>query len=102
MDRTLEYIHYNDLYDLYGNLLNEREKEIFSLFYEEDLSLQEIADERNVSKSAIGKTIQIVAKKLDDYEDKLHFLEKISKVEQELEKLNNKNIQEKIIEIMKD
>lgn len=100
MDKTLEYIHYNDLFDLYGNLLNEREREIFTLFYEEDLSLQEIADEREVSKSAIGKTIQIVEEKLDDYEAKLHFLEKISKVEDMLE--NNKNIQEKIIEILKD
>lgn len=102
MDRTLEYIHYNDLFDLYGNLLNEREKEIFTLFYEEDLSLQEIADERGVSKSAIGKTIQIIAKKLEDYESKLHFLEKLSKVKIELQKLNDEDIQEKIIEIMKD
>lgn len=102
MDRTLEYIHYNDLFDLYGSLLTEREKAIFSLFYEEDLSLQEIADLRKVSKSAIGKTIQIISKKLDDYEEKLHFLEKISKVECELKTLGNKDIQEKIIEIMKD
>ena len=102
MDRTFEYIHYNDLFDLYGNLLNDREREIFTLFYEEDLSLQEIADEREVSKSAIGKTIQIVEEKLDEYEFKLHFLEKISKVENILEKINNKDIQEKIIEILKD
>lgn len=102
MDKTQEYIHYNDLFDLYGNLLNEREREIFTLFYEEDLSLQEIADEREVSKSAIGKTIQVVNKKLEDYESKLHFLDKIGKVCCELKKINNKDIQEKIIEIMKD
>jgi len=102
MDKTQECIHYNDLFDLYGNLLNEREREIFTLFYEEDLSLQEIADERMVSKSAIGKTIQVVNKKLEDYESKLHFLDKIDKVCCEIKKINNKDIQEKIIEIMKD
>ena len=102
MDKTQEYIHYNDLFDLYGTLLNEREREIFNLFYEEDLSLQEIADLRGVSKSAIGKAIQIVNKKLDDFEGKLHFLDKIDKVFNELKKINDKDIQEKIIEIMKD
>lgn len=98
MDKTRECVYYNELFDLYGNLLNEREKEIFTLFYEEDLSLQEIADERGISKSAIGKTIQIVVGKLEDYESKLHFYDKLIKVNHVLEK---KDIQEKIMEIMK-
>lgn len=50
MNRTEEYIYYNALFDIYGNLLNERESEIYRLFYEEDLSLQEIADNRSVVK----------------------------------------------------
>ena len=102
MDKTLEYIHYNGLFDLYGNLLTDREREIFTLFYEEDLSLQEIANERKVSKSAVGKTIQIVEEKLEDYESKLHFSERIIKIENILEKIDNKDIQEKIMEILKD
>lgn len=81
MNRTEEYIHYNKLFDIYGNLLNEREKEIFALFYEEDLSLQEIADERSVSKSAIGNTITTINHKLDTYEEKLGFLNKINDLE---------------------
>lgn len=98
MDKTSECIYYNELFDLYGNLLNDREKEIFTLFYEEDLSLQEIADERGISKSAIGKTIQIVVRKLEDYESKLHFFTKLEKVKT---LLKNKEESEKIIEIMK-
>ncbi len=93
MNRTEEYIHYNQLFDIYGNLLNEREKEIFSLFYEEDLSLQEIADLRSVSKSAIGNTITTINNKLDTYEEKLEFLKKINELEILVEKIENKKLQ---------
>lgn len=96
MNRTEEYIHYNKLFDLYGNLLNEREKEIFTLFYEEDLSLQEIASVRGVSKSAIGSAITTINKKLDAYENKLGFLKKISLLDTLVEKIEDKDLKEKI------
>lgn len=101
MNRTEEYIHYNKLFDIYGNLLNEREKEIFALFYEEDLSLQEIADERSVSKSAIGNTITTINHKLDTYEEKLGFLNKINDLEILVEKIEDKELQENIRKAMK-
>lgn len=100
MNRTEEYIHYNKLFDMYGNLLNEREKEIFALFYEEDLSLQEIADERSVSKSAIGNTITTINHKLDTYEEKLGFLNKINDLETLVKKIENKDLKEKIEKII--
>lgn len=96
MNRTEEYIHYNKLFDIYGALLNEREKEIFALFYEEDLSLQEIADVRGVSKSAIGSAITTINKKLDTYEEKLGFLNKINTLESLVEKIEDKDLKEKI------
>lgn len=101
MNRTEEYIHYNKLFDIYGNLLNEREKEIFALFYEEDLSLQEIADVRSVSKSAIGNTITTINHKLDTYEEKLGFLNKINVLETFVEKIEDKELQENIRKVMK-
>lgn len=101
MNRTEEYIHYNKLFDIYGNLLNEREKEIFALFYEEDLSLQEIADVRSVSKSAIGNTITTINHKLDIYEEKLGFLKKINDLETFVEKIEDKELQENIRKAMK-
>ncbi len=101
MNRTEEYIHYNKLFDLYGNLLNEREKEIFGLFYEEDLSLQEIADLRFVSKSAIGNAITIINQKLDGFEEKLEFLSKLNAVEAILEKLEDTKLKEKIQNVLK-
>lgn len=96
MNRTEEYIHYNKLFDIYGNLLNKREKEIFSLFYEEDLSLQEIADLRSVSKSAIGNTITTINNKLNTYEEKLGFLKKNTILENLIDEINDEKMKEKI------
>lgn len=100
MNRTEECIYYNQLFDLYGNLLTNREKEIFNLFYEEDLSLQEIADLRNVSKSSIGKSIKIITEKLEEYEQKLGFLNKQNQIKKELNCLNDELIKEKIMKIL--
>lgn len=100
MNRTEEYIYYNELYDLYGNLLNEREKEIFQLFYEEDLSLQEIASERGVSKSAIGTAIKTIHKKLNYYEKHLHLKEKRRKLIKILDTIEDRTMKEKIKELI--
>lgn len=66
-----DFIYYGELYNIYGFLLTEKQKEIFSLYYEENLSLSEIASYKKVSKSYIGKIITEVKNKLDYYEDNL-------------------------------
>ena len=73
MKEVENHIYYNLLFDIYGDLLNEREKEIFTLSVVEDLSLQEIADIKSVSKTAIGTALSTIHKKLDHYEETLHF-----------------------------
>lgn len=92
MNRTEEYIYYNNLYDIYGPLLNKREQEIFTLFFAEDLSLQEIADIKKISKSAVGKSIQIIKEKLKDYENKLKFMAKEQMYLQKIVKLETKDV----------
>ncbi len=96
MNRTEELIYYNELFDVYGNLLTEREKEIFTLFYIEDLSLQEIAEVRRVSKSSIGKTVKIICNKLDGYEQKLRFLSKLKTIKEVVSSVKDKKIREKV------
>lgn len=102
MNRTEEFVYYNALFDVYGNLLNEREKEIFALFYEEDLSLQEIADMRGVSKSAIGSAISTINKKLDTYEEKLKCFEKTNILKSYVLEIKDKNLQEKMRKVLEN
>ncbi len=64
-------VYLNQLFDYYHSLLTANEQDIFQKYYEEDLTLQEIADEGQISKSAISKTLKTVEKKLLNYEEKL-------------------------------
>ena len=75
----MDRIYLNELFDYYNVLLTKKEQDIFIDHYEDDLSLQEIADNLNISKSAVGKTLKIVEKKLIEYEQKLELNKKIIK-----------------------
>ena len=90
-----KYIYYNNLFDIYSELLTDKEKETFSLYYQEDLSLSEIADNNNISKSAVSKMVKTILEKLNKYEKilKIYNTKKqllILLQEEEIEKLKNK------------
>lgn len=70
-----EHIYYNGLFDCYGELLTDNEKECFRSYYSEDLSLGEIALNNSVSRSAVHKTVKNVIEKLENYESVLHLYE---------------------------
>ena len=76
-----KFVYYNLLFDIYGDLLTVKEQEYFSLYYEENLTLQEIDDNFKVSKSYIGNMIKKIEIKLNDLESKLHILEKRNNLE---------------------
>ncbi len=68
-----EYL--NSLFDIYKELLTKVEQITFIDYYIEDLSLQEIADNRSISKSSVAKSLKSAVDKLESYENKLHNLE---------------------------
>lgn len=70
-----EFVYYNGLFDFYGSLLTEKEQDTFRDYYQEDLSLAEIAEENNVSRAAVQKTVKNVLEKLNYYEETLHMFE---------------------------
>ena len=90
-----EYI--SDLLMIYGDLLTEYQLEIMELYYFEDLSLSEIADNKDVSRNAIFTLVKRVEKILIDYEDKLKLNAKIKKIENRLE---NEKLKEDILNIL--
>jgi hypothetical protein len=88
--------HYVKLFDVYKKILKIDEINIFSDYYEEDLSMQEIADNLNISKSAVGKKIKNIENKLDAYENSLNVLKNNEILQNLLEEDNIKIIKEKI------
>ena len=65
-------VYYSTLFDYYGKLLTTIQQDYFKDYYFNNLSLQEIADNYEVSRNAISKTLKDVKDKLDFYEDNLH------------------------------
>ena len=95
-----EFVYYNNLFDIYGKLLTLKEQDSFRDYYQEDLSLAEIAEIKNISRAAVQKTIKNVLEKLDYYEDMLGVLKKNNEIKKILENLDNENIKKKIEEIL--
>ena len=90
----------NHLFDLYNNLLTKHQREIFNMYYMEDLSLFEIASIKKTSRNAVYNLLNRVVKILENYEKKLNLYSKYQKI---LDQLNKTNIdKEKIIKILED
>ncbi len=69
-------VRINELLALYQELLTPTQKECMVSYYVYDLSFGEIASEHNISRAAVEDAIKKSCKKLDEYESKLHLLEK--------------------------
>ena len=61
-----ETLYLTNLYEYYKELLTDKEKKYFEDYYYENLTMEEIADENEISKNAISKTLKEVKNKLFD------------------------------------
>ena len=66
----------NLLMDCYLDLLTDKQKDYLNLYYGEDLSLSEIAEELDVSRNAVFDNLKRAVHLLEDYESKLHLLKR--------------------------
>ena len=60
------------LYDFYGELLTDHQKEIYEQFILEDLSLGEIARDAGISRQGVHDLVKRCDRTLQEYEEKLH------------------------------
>lgn len=67
------------LFDFYGELLTEHQRKIYEDAVYNDLSLSEIAEEQGISRQGVHDLIKRCNKILQDYESKLHLVEKFDK-----------------------
>lgn len=69
-------IYYNNLLSIYGGLLTDVQKEILGEYYEVNLSISEIAENRGVSRAAIEDAIRKGTRKLNNFEATMKLYEK--------------------------
>lgn len=94
-----EFIYYNELYDLYGKLLTDKQQEYFENYYFNNLSLSEMAENYGISRNAIHKQLKIVIDKLNDYEDKLRLNKKLKALDLIIKEIKDEKISKSIEEI---
>ena len=76
-------LHFLRLWDLYSPLLTATQKEITDLYFNYDLSLGEIAEQKGVSRQSVSDCLQKCRKQLEKYEEKLCFLKALDGLSQE-------------------
>lgn len=70
----MDRVELTNLFDIYESLLTDREKEIFKYYYYEDLSLSEISENLNITRTGVFNTLKKVEEKLLQYEDNLKLM----------------------------
>ena len=81
------------LLDYYGILLTKHQQDILDEYFNEDLSMNEIADNLEISKSAVQDLIKRSLVQLNDYEKKLKLISKDNKLNLILEDMKKENDQ---------
>lgn len=77
----------NYLFDFYQSLLTPKQKSYMSLYYLDDYSLGEIAEEYSVSRQAVYDNIKRTEAMLEEYEEKLLLFQKFQKRQELMTKL---------------
>ncbi len=89
-------VYLNNLYDLYGILLTEKQQTYFEEYYFNNLSYGEISEKYNISRNACFKQLKIIEDKLFDYEKKLKLYYKKEKINAIINMINDKNLKEEL------
>ncbi len=104
MDKNVEI---SILCDLYGKLLTKKQYEFLNDYYNNDLSLSEIAENNNITRQAVRDIIKKGEKKLFEYEEKLLFMKRmlnqektIQQILSELAKIKKDSSDEKVANIL--
>lgn len=88
------------LYDLYGELLNDKQKQYFEEYYFNNLSLGEISENLNISRNAVHKSLQSIEEKLQFYEEKLKLYKKSKIIYDIIEKESSQEIKRVLKEMI--
>ena len=99
MPKLDETIRYSELLTLYQSLLSETQRDILDDYYSYNLSISEIAENRNISRAAVEDAIKKGKRKLDEYENKLGSLKAIELIHEIQSKNTDKEITSDLEEV---
>lgn len=97
-----DYEMLNEYLDWYESLLTEKQRDVMNMYYREDYSLAEIAENMDISRSAVSDLIKRVTHILQNYEAKLKLAEKFhlrQKLYEKLKEVENDTV-DKIVDAL--
>ena len=84
-----KFVEQTLLYDFYGELLTERQQQVYESVVLEDYSLSEVAEDLGISRQGVHDMIKRCNKTLEEYEQKLHLVEKFLSVKEKVSKIDD-------------
>ena len=75
------------LFDFYGDLLTDKQKELFDLYYNHDLSLSEIAEQVNITRQGVRDSIVRAEHTLQTMENNLGLVSKYGQLDQHIQEI---------------
>ena len=76
------------LFDFYGDLLTDRQKEFYDLYYNEDLSLAEIAENYGISRQGVRDVIVRAEAAMTEIEDKTHIIRRYFQTRKQIDAID--------------
>ena len=67
----MDKIQFMRLWDLYGKLLTPNQQEITDMYFNLDLTVSEIAEQKGISRQGVSECLALCKKQLQEYDDKL-------------------------------
>ena len=85
----MKNLDFGNLLDFYKNILSEKQFEALDLYYNQDCSLAEIAQQFGISRQGVRDAIKRGEAELISLEDKLGMIKKLKSIEEKAENLKN-------------
>ena len=82
-----KFVEQGYLYDFYGELLTERQQQVYESVVLEDYSLSEVAEDLGISRQGVHDMIKRCNKTLEEYEQKLHLVEKFLNIRAQVKQI---------------
>ena len=82
-----KFVEQTLLYDFYGELLTERQQQMYESVVLEDYSLSEVAEELGISRQGVHDMIKRCNHTLEEYEGKLHLVEKFIRIRDQIRRI---------------
>lgn len=102
-----DFIRQSLLFDFYGDLLTEHQKDVYGAYAQENLSFSEIASDFGVSRQGVYDLIKRCTNILEEYEDRLQLIKRFMDIKVKVEEISNaenleqaKSISQEIMELL--